>query len=98
MEADKKDVAKNKKNFEVCKDFELAGTEYKKGDTWRKPEDWQVDNEYTALWSVQHKNKGGPAVAFVYPVETGMMEQTGPGGRKQMVPVEDSRRVVLPVA
>ena len=84
-----------KKNYKVImgrkagQDFELSfeheGKVYKTGETWRKPDDWELDSRYMDEFS-----GGRPTFRYVEEVGYELVDNV-----KQPLVVE--RRVILPV-
>jgi len=83
-----------KTNFKVGKDFEYAGQTYKAGDTFKRPDDWEIDEDFTRLKKQRWPEK--EITAFAYPVQVGVDEHFN-GAMLVRTPVVDFRRAVLPV-
>ena len=84
-----------KLNYTVDDTFEHGGVTYKAGDTFKIPDGWQLDDEYTKL-----KKRANPKkvfTTFAYEVQIGE-DESFEGSRIVRTPVMDSRRVLLPVA
>lgn len=88
-----------KTNFKAVKPFMWQDSAYAEGDTFKRPDDWEVDTEYTHLLEVQRstraKNPG--QTAFMYRVQVGEEKVVGSDGIPKKQPVIDEKRVILPV-
>jgi hypothetical protein len=83
-----------KTNYKVGKDFDYAGQAYKAGDTFKRPDDWELDEEFTRLKKQRRPDLA--ITAFAYPVQLGV-EEHFEGSMLVRTPVIDYRRAVLPV-
>lgn len=87
-----------KTNFKAVKAFMWQDSAYAEGETFKRPDDWEIDTEYTALLDVQRKNraKNPGQTAFSYQVQEGY-EKVNDGSGTKTVPVMQTKRVILPV-
>jgi hypothetical protein len=84
-----------KLNYTAARDFEYAGVEYKKGETFRKPDDWTLDEDYAAV--LRMSRPGVTLCVFSAPFANGFEVVHDEQGRKKQEPVIDYRRVIIPV-
>ena len=88
-------MAAKKVNYEAQKEFEFGGTTYKKGETFKIPPEWVVDEDYTKLRMMAQPNNN--QTAFNYEIQIGLDEQFV-GAEIVRKPIMEGKRVVLPVA